>query len=147
MTECLCPKCGYVWDHDGVAPTAEMKAAVLSHLAGGAPSVLDALMKARHPQLEIKRARVQSFCDPADLERFRKTALLKTIKKGEIYCWEPDSLWCADLVQVLRIEDRKNGDCFVWTTSPNDVREIFNDYSRCQEAFVKSTLKALPDRL
>lgn len=147
MAECLCPKCGYVWDHDGVPPTDEMKRAVRAHLDGEADSVVSAIMEGRRPELEAKQARVIGFCEPEDLARYRADDLLVSITEGDIYAWEPGKLWAADLVQVLRIEHRDNGDIFVWTKSPGEQRELYNDFSRCQEAFVRTNLKHLPDRI
>lgn len=146
MIEHLCPKCGFVWEDDGHAPTTDLKKAVADHLAGNVDSVFGAMLKIREPELRAKMERVQAACEPEDLVRFRRKKLLtQPIEVGAIYCWEPDAMVACEILKVTRIEHRENGDVFVWSMSPSYPREFNNDMSRCREAFVRSWLTLLPN--
>lgn len=151
MSECICPKCGYVWNFDGVPPSSLMKRAIADHIAGKADSVVSAAQVILNTSLRTRMLRIQQYCDLKDLQRFRSNVLMPKSKifVGGIYCWEPDT-WefgAVNVVEVTKIEHRPNGDVFVWTKSPGEQQEFYNDFSRCQEAFVLSNLKLLPPEL
>lgn len=146
MSECLCPRCGYIWDNTLPPPSAELKRAVESHLAGEADSVWGALFKQQEPQRRAKRIVVQGYCQPLDLKRYRHKQLLDSVHiyVGGIYCWEPDSLW-SEVLEVTKIK-RVEGDPdpLVFTKLPSG-QEVYNDMSRCREALVMSNLRVLPN--
>jgi hypothetical protein len=140
--ECLCPKCGFIWDNDGLPVTDEMKDAVRLHLEGKFDSVVGALVAG--PRFQAKLLAAQAKCDQADLARFKREELYGgPIEEGMIFVWGPLNPFAAELVTICGKRVGEDG-AEIATRSAGDPRIFWNLEQLLRENLVTTPLKIFP---
>lgn len=141
--ECLCPRCGFVWEHDGLPLTPEFKKAVRLYQNGKYDSVLSALVD--QPEHQARLRKVQALCDPTDLLRAKDPRISHpdNLEIGRIYCWAPFNPFAFDVVQVTGFRTTEDGP-EIQTFGIRWPDKYWNLKQMVLENLVDSPLKILP---
>jgi hypothetical protein len=142
MSECLCPKCGFVWDNQIGEPSDRLKRAVRKHLAGEADSVMGAMMSSPERLAELEL--VQRNCDAGDLARFKAGEIYSgPIEPGMIFAWAPFNNFAACEVVVLKVDPTADdGKGMIRTRGLNfQLGDYWNELPFARQSIVKSLRK------